>query len=107
MLFFFYDNWGQKRNPSQSARDFLIFEGARTDSNRRHSEPQALLRIVWQPICTSWFPKTEKNRFAAILRLFIIRTQKRWIELSLQILCFLMFLLRDFYLFEFRTSRHF
>ena len=53
----------------------MFYEGARTDSNRRHSEPQAITRIFSKPLCTSLFPRTEKTVFAAILRLFVFRAE--------------------------------
>ena len=49
--------------------------GARTDSNRRHSEPQAITRIFSNPLCTSLFPRIAKTMFAAILRLFVFRAE--------------------------------
>jgi hypothetical protein len=53
----------------------FALKGARTDSNRRHSEPQAITRIFSKPLCTSLFPRTEKTVFAAILRLFVFRAE--------------------------------
>ena len=43
-------------------------EGALTDSNRGHSEPQSKLQILGKPFYTLAMPHTKKMLFAAILR---------------------------------------
>jgi len=48
-------------------------EGARTDSNRRHSEPQALMPILSDSLCTVQKHDSLKTAFAAILRLSLFR----------------------------------
>jgi len=60
---------------ADNQRTWQFALGARTDSNRRHSEPQAITRIFSKPLCTSLFPRTEKTVFAAILRLFVFRAE--------------------------------
>ena len=55
-------------------RDFRRFQafrllGARWDSNPRHSEPQALMPILSESLCTAQKYDSLKTAFAAILRL--------------------------------------
>ena len=69
--------WCDRKEESLQVLDLQGFtlKGARWDSNPRHSEPQAITRIFSKPLCTSLFPRTEKNVFAAILRLFVFRAE--------------------------------
>ena len=51
-----------------TCRDLLLL-GARWDSNPRHSEPQALMPILSESLCTAQKYDSLKTAFAAILRL--------------------------------------
>jgi hypothetical protein len=58
----------KKKKPCKSLIYRTFLKGARTDSNRRHSEPQSELEIHRHPQYLEGVALITKNDFALILR---------------------------------------
>ena len=71
----FHQIWCDRKEESLQVLDLqgVALEGARTDSNRRHSEPQAMKPILSDSLCTVQKHDSLKTAFAAILRLSLFR----------------------------------